>query len=96
METRNKDLSTGGGMKKSALTKELVRSFILYDFLSSVKPAECVEKLKVVMADKAPNLPTLLMIARWFNRFRSEDFSVEDGRREKHPKTATHDEMCPL
>ena len=89
METRKKNLSASGQVEKPEFTKGLVRSFILYDFLSGVKPVQCLEKLKTVMGEEAP---TLAMITKWFNRFRSGNFSVEDARREGRPKTATNDD----
>lgn len=65
---------------------------MLYNFLRSLKPVSCVEEFKTVLRDRLASY--LVTVSKWFQRFQTGHFSLEDNPHDGRPKTATSDKTC--
>ena len=70
---------------------EQKRVVMLYHFRRGYLAKESFEELqnRLENENEAPNHPN---IHKWFQRFLTENFSIEDGPRSGRPRTSTEDE----
>ena len=89
METRKRKTSAGGQPEFPPFTKEHQRVIMLFFFRRGSNVRECHNELKNVIGDEAPCIRT---VERWFARFSTGHFGVEDDPREGRPRTSTDEQ----
>lgn len=88
METRKRKISEAVSVDIPVPTQQEIRFAILFGFRRKLKPVEIFSECQTAFGVYAPSLVT---ISKWFRRFYSGHFSVEDEPREGRPKSATDD-----
>lgn len=93
METRKRKISEAVSVDIPVPTQQEIRFAILFGFRRKLKPVEIFSECQTAFGVYAPSLVT---ISKWFRRFHTGHFSVEDEPREGRPKSATDDVSVAL
>lgn len=93
METRKRKISDVSSVEVPPPTQEEIRFAILFGFRRQLTPVKILHECQNAYGINAPSLVT---ISKWFRRFQTGHFSVEDESREGRPKSSTDDTNVAL
>lgn len=93
MEMRKRKIDDVKSREIPPPTQQEIRFAILFGFRRELKP---VQILKECQNAYGVNAPSLVTISKWFQRFQTGHFSVEDDPREGRPKSMTDDTNVAL
>lgn len=93
METRKRKFSEQESVQIPLPTQQEIRFVILYGFRRNLKPVDIFNECQIAYGENAPSLVT---VSKWFRRFQTGHFSVEDESREGRPKSSSDDASVAL
>ncbi|XP_044573449.1 uncharacterized protein LOC26514609 [Drosophila ananassae] len=88
IETRKRKISESVSVDIPVPTQQEIRFAILFGFRCKLKPVEIFSECQTAFGVHAPSLAT---VSKWFRRFHTGRFSVEDEYQEGRAKSATDD-----
>ena len=93
METRKRKIAEDRSDEIPPPTQTEIRHVILFGFRRNLQPIQIFSECQIAYGTIAPSLKT---ISKWFRRFQTGHFSVEDEPREGRPKSSTDDVTVAL
>lgn len=85
MQTRKRAFGDTMLARIPPTTQQEIRWVILYGFRRQLKPTQIFSECRHVYRANAPSLKT---VSRWYGRFQTGYFSLEDELREDRPKAS--------